>query len=95
MTGAVKAAGTRFIRFRSVWVDERFEAETEIVSVKFGSAAYFKLIEKKSALIEALKIGSDVVVVTAKGKALAVSGAGLEEITDEQVQQLFTAVETK
>jgi Ca-activated chloride channel family protein len=95
MTGAVKAAGTRFIRFRSMWVDERFEADTELVAVKFGSAAYFKLIEKKPGLVEALKLGSDVVVVTAKGKALAVSGAGLEEIADEQLEALFMAVETK
>ncbi|HEU4339494.1 MAG TPA: VIT domain-containing protein [Planctomycetota bacterium] len=88
----VKAAGTRFIRYRSVWVDERFDAESELTTVKFGSAAYFKLIERKPDLVDALKVGSDVVFVTAKGRALAVCAEGLEEITDEQIEALYQAV---
>lgn len=88
----VTAAGTRFVRYHFLWVDERFEAEAELTTVKFGSAAYFKLIEKKPALIDALKLGPDVVYVTAKGKALAVTGAGIEEISDGQIDGLFQAV---
>ena len=87
----VKAAGTRFLRFRGMWVDERFDAESELVTVKFGSAAYFKLIEKKPELVDAFKIGSGVVYVTAKGRALVVAGEGLEEISDEQIDGLFKA----
>ncbi len=86
-----KAAGTRFALYRDLWVDERFGAEDKTLEVKFGSEAYFKLIEREPALIEALKLGPSVVYVTAKGRALVVGTVGLETITDEQVAELFSA----
>ena len=47
--------GTRFCSYRGMWVDERFTAEAAVTSVKFGSEAYFRLIEKHPELVEALK----------------------------------------
>ena len=87
-----KAAGTRFYLYRDLWVDERFGAEDKTLEVKFGSEAYFKLIEREPALIEALKLGSSIVYVTAKGRALVVGGTGLETVTDAQITELFSAL---
>ena len=85
-----KAAGTRFVQYRGLWVDERFPADAVVLTVKFGSEAYFRLIEKQPSLVEAFKLGTDVVVVTATGKALAVGAAGEEKLTDAQIDALFS-----
>ncbi len=87
-----KAAGTRFYLYRAMWIDDRFEAANETLVVKFGTEAYFKLVEARPQLVEALKMGNEVVFVTAKGKALVVSAsAGAEKLTDAQIADLFKA----
>jgi len=90
-SGFRKAAGTRFVLYRGFWVDERFQADAALTSVQFGSAAYFRLIEKQPALVDAFKLGTDVIVVTSSGKALVVGGAGEEKLSDEAIDALFTA----
>jgi len=86
-----KAAGTRFALYRGLWVDERFQADAAVTTVKFGSEAYFRLLEKNPALVDAFKLGTDVVCVTADGKALVVSDAGQEKLSDAQIDELFSA----
>jgi Ca-activated chloride channel family protein len=87
-----RAAGTKFYNFRGIWVDERFEADFTVTHVKFGSDGYFKLLDAKPELAEALKIGTALIYVTAPGKALMVSPAGEEKLTDEQIAELFKPV---
>jgi Ca-activated chloride channel family protein len=86
-----KAAGTRFFLYNGMWVDEKFEADAELTAVKFGSEAYFKLIEKAPQLIEAFKLGTKVVIVTAPGNVVAICGTGNETFTDAQVDAVFVA----
>src|SRR6185295_20214640 len=56
LTGFRKAAGTRFFLYDGMWVDEKFDAAADMTLVKFGSEAYFRLIEKAPQLVEALKL---------------------------------------
>lgn len=84
-----KAARTRFFAYRGMWVDERFEAGNAVTAVKFGSAAYFRLIEKHPELIDALKVAATLLYVTAPGKALVVGPSGEERVTDQQIAELF------
>jgi Ca-activated chloride channel family protein len=84
-----KAAGTRFVLYRGLWVDERFRADAAVTSVKFGSDAYFRLIERMPALVEAFKLGTDVVYVTVAGKALVTSDVGQEKLSDAEIDELF------
>jgi Ca-activated chloride channel family protein len=84
-----KAAGTRFFLYNGMWVDEKFEATAEMTALKFGSEAYFKLIEKAPQLVEALKLGTRIVIVTSPGNCVAVCGAGSEKLTDSQIEALF------
>jgi Ca-activated chloride channel family protein len=88
-----RAADRRFFVYKGVWVDERYEAEFAMTRVKFGSDAYFALLDKKPELTEAFKIGTALIVVTAPGKALLISDAGDEKLTDAQIEDLFKAVE--
>ncbi len=91
-----RAAGTRFYLYRGMWIDQRFEEVFETLVVRFGSEGYFKLVEARPELVEILKIGSEVVYVTAAGKSLVVAQAtGAEALTDAQIAGLFKAVEKK
>lgn len=84
-----KAAGSRFFLYGGLWVDERFTPTAAVTTVKFGSEAYFRLAEKAPALVDALKLGTNVVYVTAEGKALVISDSGDEKLGDEQIDALF------
>jgi Ca-activated chloride channel family protein len=86
-----KTAGTRFFSYDGVWVDERFDAAAAVTTVKFGSDAYFKLAEKAPALVQALKLGTSIVYVTAEGKALVVCDAGEEKLSEAQIDAMFAA----
>jgi Ca-activated chloride channel family protein len=86
-----KAAGTRFVLYRGLWVDERFRADAAVTGVKFASEAYFRLLEKAPVLAEAFKLGTDVVYVTTSGQALVISDAGQEHLSDAQIEALFAA----
>jgi len=90
-----KAAGTRFFLYNDMWVDEKFEADAEMTFVKFGSEAFFKLIEKAPHLVEAFKLGTRVVVTTAEGNVVAVCGTGNETMTDAQLKEVFVAKKKK
>ena len=57
--------------------------------------AYFKLLEKAPHLVEALKLGTKVVVTTAEGNVVAICGVGNEKMTDAQVAEVFVARKKK
>ena len=89
VAGFQNAAGTRFILYRGFWVDERFQADAAVTSVKFGTEAYFRLLERQPRLVDAFKLGTDVIYATTPGKALVIGGSGEERLTDAQIDALF------
>jgi hypothetical protein len=54
------------------WTDSAFKKEMKTVTVKFGSAEYFKLLTDKPALKDVLALGTKVTVVLEDGTALVV-----------------------
>ncbi len=89
-------AGKRMLRYRGVWVDEAFEGTEELLKVKWGSDAYFKLVRERPELTDVLALGERVVVVTARGKALVVDAEeGAEALSDKALADLFQAAEAK
>jgi hypothetical protein len=86
---AQRAAGTRFLFYRGFWVDERFEAGHAVTRLRFAGASYFRLLEKRPDLAEALRLGTSVIYVTASGKALVVDPGGAEEVSEEDLEALF------
>jgi hypothetical protein len=54
------------------WVDTAFKKEMKTVTVKFGSAEYFKLLTNKPDLKDVLALGAKVTVVLEDGTALVV-----------------------
>jgi len=89
-------AGRQFVNYRGVWVDERYQGDEALTKVKWGSEAYFQLVRNRADLRAALSQGKRVVVVTARGQAVAVDiDAGLETLTDEHLTALFRAAPGK
>jgi len=85
-----RANNQRYVNYRGVWMDDRFEAEHQVTTVKFGSDAYFRILELHPELIETFKLGTSVLAVTATGKALVVSAtSGEEKMEDGKIQELF------
>jgi Ca-activated chloride channel family protein len=77
--------------YRGVWVDQRFEGSERLTKIKWGSEAFFRLTREKPALKDVLSLGQRVVVVTARGQAVAIDvDEGLEQLTDAQMKELFT-----
>ena len=67
-----KASGTGFFLYNDMWIDEKFDADADLTTIQFGSEAYFKLIEKAPHLVDAFKLGTKIVVLTAEGNVVAV-----------------------
>jgi len=89
-------AGRQFVNYRGVWVDERFAGDEKLTKVKWGSEAYFQLVRDRTHIRAALSQGKRVVVVTARGQAVAVdTDSGLEELATEQMKALFTDAPSK
>lgn len=84
------------VRYRGVWVDEAFEGSEELLKIKWGSDAYFKLVRERPELKDVLALGERVVVVTARGKALVFDAEkGAEALSDKALADLFQAAEAK
>jgi hypothetical protein len=85
-----RANNQRYVQYRGVWLDDRFEAEHQVTAVRFASAAYFRILELHPELVETFKLGTSVLAVTAAGKAVVVSmAAGEETLPDEKIEELF------
>jgi Ca-activated chloride channel family protein len=84
-----RAGGVRFFEYRGMWVDERFEERHAETLVRFGSAASFRILERRPELVEQLKIAQAVVVVTGRDRALVVGASGAEELSDAEIDKLF------
>ncbi|MCX5672543.1 MAG: VWA domain-containing protein, partial [Planctomycetota bacterium] len=91
VTTVQQRGGRAFANYRGVWVDQKFEGSERLTKIKWGSEAFFRLVREKPPLREILSLGQRVVVVTARGQAIALDvDEGAEQLTDAQMKELFT-----
>jgi Ca-activated chloride channel family protein len=96
VTTVQQRGGRAFANYRGVWVDQRFEGSERLTKIKWGSEAFFRLVREKPPLREILSLGQRVVVVTARGQAIALDiDEGAEQLTDAQMKELFAAAPAK
>ncbi len=88
----------RFVQNRNVvdvggiWIDDAFTSKMETVIIKSQSKAYFRMLERRPEMKDVFQLGNYVVWVTPSGKALIIDrGAGLETMSDADIDRLFTA----
>ena len=80
----------QFANYRGVWVDQAFQGTEKLTKIKWGSAAYFRLVRERPELREALGQGERVVIVTIAGQAVAIDAdQGAEELSDAEMKVLF------
>jgi Ca-activated chloride channel family protein len=85
--------GHKFFSFRGIWVDQAYLGTEKLTKIKWGSEAYFQLVREKADLKDAFTLGERVVVVTAKGQAVAVmTEEGEEKLSDDAFKALFIDV---
>ncbi len=86
---ALQRVGERtFALLGGAYVDTAFEEDMETLKVKFGSDAYFNLLDVMPELTDCLALGETVVVVIGE-KALIVADEGEEEMTADQIEEYF------
>jgi len=82
--------GRNLMEVGGVWIDEGFNAKTKALVIKAQSNAYFKLLEKKPALKDVLRLGNHLVWVAPNGTALVIDTSdGKSEIDDKEIAALF------
>jgi hypothetical protein len=83
-----KLGGRWYHRIGGFLVDEDVNEQTTITTVKFGSDAYFGLIQGRRDLREALAASRNVIVMVGAGQAVLVADdEGIEEFSPEQMKQ--------
>ncbi len=75
-----------FYQIRGVWVDGEFAEKMPTINVKFGSDAYFKLLELKPELKDILSLG-DRLIVTVDGKAIFIAEDVKDFISVEELEK--------
>jgi len=76
-------------RIGQYWVDEAVDEKTTILTVKFGSDAYFELVRRRTDLREALAASPSVVVKTTDAAAVAVSTESGKETLSSAESELL------
>ncbi len=83
-----RVAGRRFVVLGGVYVDAGFTEEMALLKVKWGSDAYFNVLDALPELRPCLALGERVVVVV-EGKALLVGDEGAEQMSAESIRRFF------
>jgi Ca-activated chloride channel family protein len=87
--GALRRAGERtFLSVGGTWVDTAFTADMKLLQLKWGSDAYFAVLDAMPELKDCLALGESVVVVIG-GKALLVGDEGTDKMTVQEIRAFF------
>ena len=85
---SVRREGNRLFALRdSVWTDTGLKDSMQRVKVRAYSAAYFRILELLPELREPLSLG-DRVVVAGRSIAIEIASAGVETLTDRELNDL-------
>jgi hypothetical protein len=88
-SGTVRTIGNRrFVQGDGVWRDVRLTPQMKQVRVKPFSALYFELLKQLDDLSQPFALG-DRVIVAGRAVAIALDAAGLETMTNTEVQALL------
>ncbi len=77
-----------FLHIGGAYVDTAFTEEMDALTIKWGSDAYFAVLDAVPDVKDYLALGESLVVVIS-GKALIVADEGKEEMTADQIKAFF------
>ncbi len=87
---AVRKLGERWYhRIGNLLVDEDVNEKTTVITVRFGSEAYFDLVAGRADLRAALAVASEILVLVAPDTAVLISNEqGLEQFSQQDLEQI-------
>jgi Ca-activated chloride channel family protein len=84
--------GRNMLEVGGIWIDEGFNDKSKLVVVKAQSEAYFRILERHTAVKDFYRLGNHVVWVTPSGAVLVVdANDGKAKLSDEEIDKLFVA----
>ncbi|MDY3559557.1 VIT and VWA domain-containing protein [Gemmata sp. JC673] len=90
LTANRQVQGRNCLEIGGVWIDDGFQPDTKVVTVKAHSDAYFRILEKQPQMKDVFRLGNHLVWVTPSGTALVVDlSEGQEKIEDNEIDALF------
>jgi hypothetical protein len=91
-TALKRVLGRRCMEVCGVWIDEGYDPKAKSVVVKAMSPAYFRILERHPEVRHLYRLGNALVWVTPSATTLILdAGAGRQELTDAEIDALFTA----
>lgn len=82
--------GRNVVEVGGVWIDDKFQAKTNVIAVKAQSDAYFRILERQPKMRDVFRLGNYVVWIAPNGSALVVDqNDGKEKLADEEIDRLF------
>ena len=95
-TASRQAAKRQLLEVGGVWIDDGFDPKMTTVPVKAMSKAYFRILERQPSARKVFQLGNHVVWVTPSNTALLIDTSdGVEELSDADIDRLFTAPRKK
>lgn len=73
-----------------VWTDETYQPTMPKVAVKAKSPAYQRIMERHPKMKEVFQLGPNLITVTPSGTALVIAADGKEQLSDADIDKLFT-----
>jgi len=83
-----RVAGKTFDLTDDGWIDQDYRPEMPALKIKWGSDAYFAVLDALPQITDYLALGEKVTVVL-DGKALIVGEEGIEQMTADQIREFF------
>jgi Ca-activated chloride channel family protein len=83
-----RVADKTFLLIDGAYVDTAFNEKMEVLQIKWGSDAYFAVLDAMRELKDYLALGESVVVVI-NDKALIISAEGREQMTADEIKAFF------
>jgi Ca-activated chloride channel family protein len=82
--------GRNCLEIGGVWIDDAYKADTQSVTVKAQSDAYFRILELHPTMKDVYRLGNHVVWITPSGTALVIDqNDGKEKLEDNEIAALF------
>jgi Ca-activated chloride channel family protein len=88
-TATIKRVGDRtFLMVGGSYIDTAFKEDMQMLKLKWGSDAYFAVLDAMPELKDCLALGESIVVVIGN-KALVIAGEGKEQMSAAEIKAFF------
>ncbi len=91
-TAIRNVASRNCMELGGVWIDEKFTSQTETVTIRAQSDAYFRILELHPQMKDVFQLGNHIVWIAPNGSALVIDTTdGDEKLSDDDISRLFAS----